>query len=412
MDIVISGVCLTLLFILLKSVIGYLKNKTALNLDKPREQSNFKNMSKQKPKSNIYQGKNCKTKFFSDKKHNRNNPKSSSKDDSTKIASISHKNTTGSDNWKTFLGLVNHTDNQNMKSNPTTKPSQKRSEKTSFSRVSCEPMSNMCGISQENSETATVGFKKRKPFKIRGTDQSSVVKNKKQQSDSPINRKIDLTSSNSTQSVYTPEEDLIDRRKLASVSHRPIVFSGQPKLTKQIAIDCEMVGVEVGVNNDMLARVSLVNYEGDCVYDKFVKPTEHVIDYRTRVSGVRPMDLENATDFEIVQREVSDIIKGRVLVGHALKNDLKVLFLTHPKYMTRDSSRFRKFREGRTPALKNLAKKYLGVEIQDGEHSSIQDALAAMQLYRMFRKEWELSIKTRKPYGSLGIKQNQPTTDL
>uniref|UniRef100_A0A1B6K7N9 RNA exonuclease 4 n=1 Tax=Homalodisca liturata TaxID=320908 RepID=A0A1B6K7N9_9HEMI len=166
--------------------------------------------------------------------------------------------------------------------------------------------------------------------------------------------------------------------------------------TKLIAMDCEMVGVDVGVNNNMLARVSLVNAREECIYDKYVKPTEPIIDYRTHVSGIRPKDLINAHDFKVVQKEVADILKGKILVGHALKNDLNVLYLTHPKRMMRDTSRFYKFREGRTPALKKLVKKYLDVTIQEGEHNSVQDALATMQLYRMFRKEWEASLKGTK----------------
>ncbi len=79
-------------------------------------------------------------------------------------------------------------------------------------------------------------------------------------------------------------------------------------------------------------------------------------------------------------------------MGHALKHDLKVLFLTHPKRMIRDTSAYKPFRaafRGRTPSLKNLTARMVGVSVQEGEHSSVQDAQAAMRLYTMFRKEWE-----------------------
>lgn len=47
-----------------------------------------------------------------------------------------------------------------------------------------------------------------------------------------------------------------------------------------------MVGIgEMGMEN-MLARVSIVNQLGQCLYDKYVKPTEPVVDYRTPVSGI------------------------------------------------------------------------------------------------------------------------------
>ena len=58
-------------------------------------------------------------------------------------------------------------------------------------------------------------------------------------------------------------------------------------------MDCEMVGVGFGGKDSILARVSIVNHFGHCIYDKYVKPREKVTDYRTAVSGIRPKDIEN-----------------------------------------------------------------------------------------------------------------------
>ena len=77
-----------------------------------------------------------------------------------------------------------------------------------------------------------------------------------------------------------------------------------------------------------------------------------VTDYRTAVSGVRPEDLVEAPEFMEVQAEVAEMIRDRVLVGHAIHHDLKVLFLDHPKKMIRDTSKYKPFKEafgGRTP---------------------------------------------------------------
>lgn len=65
---------------------------------------------------------------------------------------------------------------------------------------------------------------------------------------------------------------------------------------------------------------------------------------------------------------------GRIVVGHALKNDLECLLIGHPKRDIRDTSQhspFRKLNKGRTPGLKKLAKDLLGIEIQGGPHSSV-----------------------------------------
>lgn len=169
-------------------------------------------------------------------------------------------------------------------------------------------------------------------------------------------------------------------------------------MTKFIAIDCEMVGIGDGTDN-MLARVSLVNKFGDCIYDKFVKPREEVIDYRTSISGIRKEDMLNGEPFEVVQKEVADIIVGRVLVGHSVKNDLAVLFLSHPNRNIRDTARYKPFRKitrGNTPSLKRLAKELLGVDIQSGEHSSVEDARAVMQVYCSVAQQWESSLKMKR----------------
>lgn len=168
-------------------------------------------------------------------------------------------------------------------------------------------------------------------------------------------------------------------------------------LTKHIAMDCEMVGVGDG-SQSMLARISLVNRHGYCVYDKYVKPREPVTDYRTPVSGIRPHHLENGEDFNIVQKEVAVILKHKILIGHAIKHDLDVLYLSHPRKCLRDTSKFRPFRHlfrGNTPSLKKLTSEILGREIQAGEHSSIEDARAAMQLYVLYRNMWEAELYSK-----------------
>lgn len=170
------------------------------------------------------------------------------------------------------------------------------------------------------------------------------------------------------------------------------------KVTNCVAIDCEMVGIGEDGKENMLARVSIVNSLGECLYDTFVKPTATVTDYRTSVSGVRPSNLVNAEKFSLVQKKVLELLRGKILVGHAVYNDLIVLGIRHPRQNVRDTTRFKKFYSigSGTPSLKKLTSHFLKVDIQCGEHNSIQDAQAAMQLYMMYRKEWETDLKKRR----------------
>lgn len=55
-------------------------------------------------------------------------------------------------------------------------------------------------------------------------------------------------------------------------------------------MDCEMVTTTKGLE---LARVSLVDYNFEPVFDSFVKPTNPIINYNTRYSGITAEILEN-----------------------------------------------------------------------------------------------------------------------
>ncbi|XP_033341126.2 RNA exonuclease 4 isoform X1 [Megalopta genalis] len=228
-----------------------------------------------------------------------------------------------------------------------------------------------------------------------------------------------IAANSSSQDIYASGKELVEKK---SVVYRPKtqkkLYTSQPnlntrlqlvrdtvkdeinnaKLTKHLAMDCEMVGIGDGTES-MIGRVSIVNSLGCCVYDKYVKPRERVQDYRTRVSGIRPHNLQNGEDFQIVQKEVAEILRGRILIGHALKYDLDVLYLSHPRKHLRDTSRFKIFKqlsEGYTPSLKKLALELLGREIQTGEHSSVEDARAAMQLYLLYKNKWESEFYSRR----------------
>lgn len=172
-------------------------------------------------------------------------------------------------------------------------------------------------------------------------------------------------------------------------------------LTKFLAIDCEMVGIGFKGKKSILARVSICNLFGKCIYDKHVMPGagEEVVDYRTEVSGVRRQDLleENgALPFEIVKFEVASLLKNRVLVGHQLNSDLKVLKIKHPQINIRDTARYFTEKYGNTPSLKRLVKDFLEIGFQTGEHSSVQDAQATMKIYTMHKKQWEKEINVLK----------------
>ncbi|KAH8259448.1 hypothetical protein KR026_004729 [Drosophila bipectinata] len=168
---------------------------------------------------------------------------------------------------------------------------------------------------------------------------------------------------------------------------------------RYLAMDCEMVGVGHNGQDDMVARVSIVNRVGEVLLDKHVKPRQEVTDYRTSVSGIRPQDIANGEDFAVVQNEVVKLLHGKILVGHALRNDIAVLNIRHPFEHIRDTSRYKPLcklvSNGHTPSLKRLTMAVLGQEIQTGEHNSVEDARAAMGIYNRIAADWEKYLEKK-----------------
>lgn len=95
-----------------------------------------------------------------------------------------------------------------------------------------------------------------------------------------------------------------------------------------LALDCERVLTDKG---EMLARVSVVNFYGNIVFDTLVKPCRYhtedhkVIDYREWITGIKPLDLEHAPTFGNIEPIIAKIVKNKTIVGHSLLDDFKTL---------------------------------------------------------------------------------------
>jgi RNA exonuclease 4 len=206
--------------------------------------------------------------------------------------------------------------------------------------------------------------------------------------------KLPVSSSSSTLSIPIPRLQL---------SPKPFC-AAESALTGLLALDCEMVGVGAAGTRSVLAQVVLVNSREELVYSAYVKPSETVTDFRTHVSGIRSHHFAHAIPFRQAQTDVAKLIYKRQIVGHAMHNDFKALQLSHPKTSRRDTAMFTPFRTqtgvgSRARKLSELAREKLGLVIQVGEHSPLEDAIAALRLYKLHAVEWERSHRGRKPSG-------------
>lgn len=192
-------------------------------------------------------------------------------------------------------------------------------------------------------------------------------------------------------------------------------------LTKKIAIDCEMMQSNI---SQVLGRVSIVNYEGNTIFDTFVHyPMPiNITSTDEKYSGINRRDIDpqnGAQPFPEVQAHLVELLRDRIVIGHDIKHDLKVISINLPSYILRlqgatsprptpvtfamtdrrDTQKYSGYRQyanpgcgaDQAPSLKNLALKVLGRSIKQGRVSSVEDAIATMELYRQAEVDidWE-----------------------
>lgn len=153
------------------------------------------------------------------------------------------------------------------------------------------------------------------------------------------------------------------------------------------ALDCEFCE---SLSGKVLTRISIVNFQGETVYDTYVKPKEEITDYVTRYSGITEEILKGVTTtLADVQAKVLDTVSSSdILIGHSLDSDLRVLKVKHPRVI--DTAIIYDHHRGppSKPGLKWLSATFLSRSIQQGEqtgagHSSVEDLLACLDLVKM-----------------------------
>ncbi|CAI4036689.1 hypothetical protein SMKI_16G0110 [Saccharomyces mikatae IFO 1815] len=149
------------------------------------------------------------------------------------------------------------------------------------------------------------------------------------------------------------------------------------------ALDCEMCLSEQGL---VLTRISLVNFDNEVIYEELVKPDVPIVDYLTRYSGITEEKLAVGAKKTLpeVQKDLLKIISSSdILIGHSLQNDLKVMRLKHSLIVDTAIIYHHKAGDPFKPSLKYLSETFLNKIIQNGEHDSVEDARACLELTKL-----------------------------
>ena len=104
-----------------------------------------------------------------------------------------------------------------------------------------------------------------------------------------------------------------------------------------VSMDCEMVGVG---NRSVLAKCSILDYNGQVLYNEYIRPSKPISDYRTKWSGIKPHHMKGAQPFGKAIQTIKQTLQGNIIVGHDLVHDFAVIGLQHPRTSVRDTAKF------------------------------------------------------------------------
>ena len=147
------------------------------------------------------------------------------------------------------------------------------------------------------------------------------------------------------------------------------------EVTKYVAIDCEF---DQGHGKNVPCKVSIVNSKGEIIVDTLIHNSDILIRSHKDIHGIDQRMLIDAPKYDHVRDFVMSICQECIFVGHSVKQDLKVMGIGEVYFIDTATAM-----DGHQPKkLKDVAGKQLNAFIQEGIHSSLVDARAALAIFR------------------------------
>ena len=188
----------------------------------------------------------------------------------------------------------------------------------------------------------------------------------------------------------------------SSPSVREWAESSRYEQHDSVAIDCEMVACvpkEECIKNarrkpkkdevKVAVHCAIVDYSSEVIYNKLICLPKTVEDRSDCFNYI-----EDCQPFDEARANILSLLTGKIVVAHDFYHDFDALQICNdiPREKVRDTYRCDLLHEKAKGdfTLKGLARDILGRNIQRKRpHDPVEDATAAMDLYKEVEQEWE-----------------------
>ncbi|KAF5571034.1 RNA exonuclease 3 [Fusarium phyllophilum] len=196
---------------------------------------------------------------------------------------------------------------------------------------------------------------------------------------------------------YVLKEETHENARQSVITKKTITASSPSSLEpkrKAVALDCEMAGVRNG-QSEIISICVIDFFTGEPLINSLVKPHELIVDWRTKIHGIRPATLAIAASqgqvirgWQAARQELFKHVNiETAIVGQSLQQDLKRLRVSHGKIfdtaiLTAEAVFGTSAPLGRRWSLQSLCADLLKLRIRQksSTHDALEDAMGAREV--------------------------------
>uniref|UniRef100_A0A1B6CKY3 Exonuclease domain-containing protein n=1 Tax=Clastoptera arizonana TaxID=38151 RepID=A0A1B6CKY3_9HEMI len=185
-------------------------------------------------------------------------------------------------------------------------------------------------------------------------------------------------------------------RSMYQLYHNHKKMQGKHRNVSPLAINyCRVLANSNGHRIKLIARITVVNQNKDCIYDRYLKPQDlsKIVNCYTKTTGITLQDLQNGTSKNRIRQDLIKMFEDRIIIGYNLNYLFSYFRFNVDLWNQRDISLYTDFFStlNSVQTVYKITRQFLNVKMYRNA-TSINRATIFMELYSKYKDDWDISI--------------------